>query len=393
MEQGDDHNKIFAAVMTPNRAGAIATIEITGPGSRDVLRGIINSPEKLTELYNSGILLTNITDGDTIVDQVTIGCEGADLFAVHCHGNSLIIADIIKLLGGRGVKIITSQKMREILLAKVSGRNCIEIESKLYLSSSMSLAGSKIIAYQQSEGLSATAKQWLEDIETIELSELKQQAEGILEVSRVFRLLIEGCKTVLVGPANSGKSTLFNRLIGKDKALVTEIEGTTRDYVTANCRLGEFTLILYDTAGLSRNLNSDIDITSQKISKDILKDADLVLVVFDQNKSEYRLDEQTRELIRGKKTITVLNKLDLPAGLDVDQIAKPKLEICAQDGIGIAELNETIVSVLGLADVNLRQSACFTVRQSKLLGEILEADTKDGAVSAISRLLNDKISV
>jgi len=393
MESGDDLNNVFAAVMTSKSAGAIATIELMGSGSVDVLKGIIVSEKKLSSTQKSDILLTNIIDGDTIIDQVIIGCEGKNLFAVHCHGNGLIVSDIIRLLSKNGVKIISGQQMRKLLLAHHPGQNRIETEAKFNLPRSVSLAGSKIIAYQQSLGLAETAKHWLDNIESIELNKVRQEARQILEVSQVFMLLNEGCKTVLVGPANSGKSTLFNRLLGKDKALVTEIEGTTRDYVTANCRLGQAMLILYDTAGLNKKLENDIDLTSQQISMDILKDADLVLVVLDQSKAESQVDEETRNLIRDKKTITVLNKVDMPKALDTRHIEGPKVEISAQHGSGIGRLNEAILSVLGLADFNLRQSVCFTLRQSNLLVEILQADTKERAVSAISRLLNDKISV
>ncbi|GAJ06731.1 unnamed protein product, partial [marine sediment metagenome] len=198
-------------------------------------------------------------------------------------------------------------------------------------------------------------------------------AERILENSRTAKLIIAGCTAALIGPPNSGKSTLLNYLAGRQKAIVTDIKGTTRDWIEAVCRIESLSLRLIDTAGLDEKLpapKDTVEKAAQKKSVQILEQAELVLLVLDNNQTNDRLDERLLGKITKKKIITVLNKCDLPAEFDtgkLPEILSNTVQISAKDGTGIENLLEKIRQICGVADFGLKTSVVFTSRQENLL--------------------------
>ncbi|MHC4124423.1 MAG: GTPase, partial [Planctomycetota bacterium] len=222
---------VSAAVMTGKGVGAISTIQVFGKEARIVIEKIFRPlKDKNTSFEPGKILLGDIKNGKQIIDQVIIGCEGAENFAINCHGNPLIVSDIMQLLSKNEVKPVTAEQIRYKILSKQDDLNTIAIEAKLTLSKVKTLAASKLITSQIEGGLNQKALEWSNKTDSLE--KIKSDAEKILEASKTAKLIISGCKVVLAGPANSGKSTLFNRLIGRQKAIVTDIKGTTRDWVS-----------------------------------------------------------------------------------------------------------------------------------------------------------------
>jgi tRNA modification GTPase len=205
---------------------------------------------------------------------------------------------------------------------------------------------------------------------------------------------------VLSGPPNSGKSTLLNCLCGKQKAIVTDIRGTTRDWVGARCRIGSLSVELIDTAGLdeepvatSQNI---LEKKSQQKTAQILEQADLVLLVLDNSQPVNQLDGQLIEKIAGKKILTVLNKSDLPTGFDTGKLPRilaDTVRISAKLSTGIENLIEKIRQICGVADFDLQAEVCFTSRQENLLKQLEKAKSKEQAASIITELLNGRLSV
>jgi len=387
--------------MTGKGTGAISTIKVFGDSAETVLQKIFEPQAGKPAILKPGLIrLGTIVNSAGIIDQVTIGCEGPKTFAIHCHGNPLIVADIMKLLSVQGVKLLTAEKLLTKILSADKSLNTIAIEAKLTLADAKTLEGTKIITNQIHAGLNKKATSWLQNINQIPLQKIKDQAGAILQSSQTAKLLIAGCKIAIVGPANTGKSTLLNALAGKQKAIVTHIKGTTRDWVTATCQLGPLSIELFDTAGLDDTLTTTtkagVDKISQKKSLQIGKDADLALLVLDNNTPASLLDRKSLEKISTKKILTVLNKSDLPAGLDVTKLPKSlsnTVQISAKLGTGIEILTQKILHVCGAAEFDLHSTVCFTSRQEKLLNQLTNAKSKKQASKTITELLNGRLRV
>ena len=235
---------VFAAVMTGKGTGAIATIQLCGDSAVDILKQIFSSQtQKPVEFTTGNILLGIIKSGDKTIDQVTIGCESNNSYAINCHGNPLIVEEIMQLLRQYGVELLTAKQ----LFCKTSANNnTIALEAKLMLPKVKTLEGTRIILNQIDSGLPASAKKWLQNPP----ENIAAEAQEIIDKSKIAKLIISGCSIVLAGPPNTGKSTLLNQLCGKQKVIVADIKGTTRDWVLANCQIGSLAIELIDTAGL-----------------------------------------------------------------------------------------------------------------------------------------------
>jgi len=289
-----------------------------------------------------------------------------------------------------GVELLTAEQM----LCKTSDdNNTIALEAKLALPKVKTLEGTKIILNQIDSGLSAVAKKW----QKAAPEQIFYEAKEILRASEIAKLIIFGCKIVLAGPPNTGKSTLFNLLAGKQKAIVTNIRGTTRDWVSAECKIGPLIVELFDTAGLDETLSDEIDKASQQAAIDIINQADLILLVLDNNQSSGQLIKN----ISGKKVLTVLNKSDLnigraglaPPNGGVNPTLQDKINISAKNGTGIDQLYKTILHITGIDNFDYDKPVCFTARQEELLIRLTKADSQDNAQTIITELLSARLSV
>lgn len=391
----------FAAVMTGQGVGAISSIQVLGDSAENIIKKIFKPAGKKTAVFQPGNILlgTIITDTETI-DQVTIGCQRPENYAINCHGNPLIVADIMKLLAAHGVELIDNEQMLAKILAGQDLTNTIELEAKLAQLSAKTIEGTKILANQITAGLSKKAALWLDNINTIALKQIKADVCTILENSRPAKLIIHGCKTAIIGPPNNGKSTLLNCLAGREKAIVTDIKGTTRDWITAHCQTGSLALELIDTAGLDEKLASApenaIEKESQQRTTQILEQADLVLLVLDNNQPADRFDRRLLEKITDKMILTVLNKSDLVAKFDIGKLPQNLgryVQISAKFGTGIENLLGKIRRITGTADFDLHLAVCINDRQKDLLKRLETVKSKRQAVSLITELLNSPIRV
>jgi tRNA modification GTPase len=384
----------LAAVMTGKGTGAIATVALFGPDAAAILNNLFRPKVETSKPFDiDKVTLGEIYDENNPVDEVVIGCEGPDYFAVHCHGNPLIVADIMKLLQKHGVEPVTAER----ILTEVSGEsNSIAIEAKIAVAFAKKIQAAGIIIYQRSKGLSPTVMDWLNNSDT---KQIKKQAEDILALSAAVKPLLFGAKIVLIGPPNSGKSTLLNCLAGKQKAIVTELEGTTRDWVNAECILGRICAEVIDTAGIDEHLFSDseaVEKTAQQNAKELLAAADLIFLVLDASIEAQETLDFFDEILVGKKTMTVLNKTDLPVRFDASELPqnlKEAASISAKFSKGCDGLIDKIEQMLGVTQFDYKKPICFTDRQEQLLQQIISSKTKEQTISAISELLNGKLRV
>jgi len=388
---------IFAAVMTGRGTGAISTVQVFGERAEGILEKIFRP----AGAFKPGtIRLGTIRDGTETIDEVTVGCEADGCFAINCHGNPLIVADIMQLLGRHGAVLLTAEELLTKMLSAQKHLDTIAIEAKLAQAKARTIEGAGIIVNQIDAGLSREAKKWLTDINTISLDEITTSAGQILQTSRTAKLIIAGCTAVLAGPANTGKSTLLNCLAGREKAIVSSIRGTTRDWVTAKCQIDSVSMELIDTAGLDGKLTAAAENTIEKISQEksigLLEGADLILLVLDSSRTVGQLEARDLEKIAGKRILTVLNKSDLPAVLDageLPEILDQTVLISAKFGSGIEGLLKKIRQVCGVDEFDFKTAVCFTDRQHELLKQLQKAKSKDQAVSIITELLNGRLCV
>ncbi|MBN2268962.1 MAG: 50S ribosome-binding GTPase [Sedimentisphaerales bacterium] len=388
---------LYAAAMTGKGIGAIATVQIFGDDVQRVLAEIFKPVgSKPAEFKTGKIPLGSIVDRDKTIDQVTIGCEGPQNLAIHCHGNPLVVEMIMELLRNHGAELISAEEFLRTTLAAQGSLNAIAIEAKLAQLNAKTLTGTKILANQIDGGLT----KWLENAKTAPLDRIAAKAEQILADSGAAELIISGCKIVLAGPPNSGKSTLLNRLAGRQKAIVTDIEGTTRDWVSAQCQIGPLSVMLIDTAGLDEKLTASSGATTEKTAQEmtarILTEAELILLVLDNSKSADQLNRMPLGKIAAKKVLTALNKADLLAKFDAAQLPNSlsnAVEISAKSGAGIENLKKAILQIAGVSEITTKTAVAFTPRQQDLLKQLTTVKSKQQTASIISELLNGSLGV
>ena len=384
--------------MTGKGTGAIATVQVCGDNAESVIKNIFKSiSSKPLRLDIGQILLGTIHDDVHKIDQVTIGCEGPGSFAIHCHGNPLIVEMIIQLLRKQGVQIISDEELQTKILSEQEQGNTIALEAQIAQAQAVTLEGTKIILHQVDSGLNKVLHNWLISTNNLSLESIRKQADEILQNSSTAKLVISGCKTVLLGPPNSGKSTLLNCLSGKQKSIVTDISGTTRDWVSAQCKLNSLSLELIDTAGLDENLssiNKQIDNAAQKKTLELMNSADLILLVLDSSR-ELKFDYSIIDEITNKKIITVLNKSDLPQRFNINELSaflSNVVRISAKEQSGIDNLISSIYKILGISDFDHKTPICFTERQKYLIIKLKKVESIQKASEIIRDLQNQKLT-
>jgi len=393
------NDKTMGCVITAKGTGAISSIQVSGPSAGAIIKKIFRPTGRKDANFEIGdISVGNILDGRQIIDQVIVGCEGPNNFAINCHGNPIIVEMIMKLLKKHNAEPVDTSQMLAQQFAKDERANAIAAEAKPAQLAAVTLEGVKIIANQVRLGLGEIAGEWLVNMDRLALRDIARQCERIIADSKTANLIIRGCKVVIAGPANSGKSTLLNCLSGRQKAIVTDAAGTTRDWVTGRCRTDRLLMELIDTAGLDENLSevNSIYSESQRRTVEMLTDCDLVLFVLDGSKTIKNEELKTRrELLRGKKVLAVLNKLDLGIKLIESQLNldfAASVSISAKSGDRIELLLKRIREVLGVADFGLNTPVCFTQRQMELLELTSRTETKSQAEAVITELLNGQIA-
>jgi len=381
----------FAAVMTGRGVGAIATIQLIGDAAEAILVGVFRrADDKPLELTAGRILLGHMIDSDEVVDQVTVGCESPGVFVVHCHGNPLIVERIMGLLQRHGAELIAAEQLLAKTLVAEPSLDSIAAEAKLALTTVKTIAGAEILVHQIESGLSARVRQWQRQLGEVPLSQVCAEAEQILKNSEPARLIISGCVIALIGPPNTGKSTLLNTLAGREKAIVTDIPGTTRDWVSAEIHIPPLAATIIDTAGIDPMLPDGIDRTAQNRTMHVLEQADVVLLVLDVTQPDSQLDQSLADRLADRRVVTVLNKCDLLGALEAKSLPAPlgdSIRVSARQGTGIDELIQAIHGVCGLFKRDFLVPVAFTNRQCEELKRLERSASVSEAAAIIEELL------
>jgi tRNA modification GTPase len=383
----------IAAITTAKGTAAISSIQIAGPTAADIIHKIFKPiGAKQFKLTPGSVLTGTIADDKAAIDHVVLGCLDTHCFEINCHGNPLIVEKIARLLADNGAKLLSAEDFLLAQLQDDPSKNSIDIEAAIAQTCAATLAGTKIIAAQPSKGLGKLAEDWLNDFDNIPLNDLKAECTKILTASKPARLLTGRVKVIIAGAPNSGKSTLLNAIAGKQKAIVSPVAGTTRDWVSTTIDTGRLLIEFFDSAGLDAALTaqSAADAESQNLALDLITQADLILEVIDSTAQ----DITGRSFQTDKPVLRVFNKSDITqASVDPNIPAEMSVFISAKNADNIDTLIEKIHDLLGIADFDPAGPICFTQRQRSLLQELTKAASKPAAKTIISQLLNSAVSV
>ena len=347
-------NDTIAAISTAIGEAGIAIVRMSGDDSVNIIDEIFVSAsgKKMAEAENRKFLYGHIADGDKLIDEVLVvkmkgphSYTAEDIVEIHCHGGVVSVKRILNLILSKGARLAEKGEFtkRGFLNGRIDltqAEAVIDmIKAKTDISFDMGLnqlsgALSEVLNKLKDELVSMQALIVAnidfpdEDIEDAAYHDLMERSDKILEKmdnlldnSKNSRLLRDGINTVILGKPNVGKSSLLNGLLKYDRAIVTDIAGTTRDIIEDYINLDGVLLKITDTAGI-RETDDEVEKIGVNIAREKLKEADLVIAIFDISRDFDKDDEEILNLIKDKKHITILNKDDLEQKISDEEIEK-----------------------------------------------------------------------
>lgn len=347
-------NDTIAAISTAIGEAGIAIVRMSGDDSVNIIDKIFVSAsgKKMEEAENRKFLYGHIVDGDKLIDEVLVvkmkgphSYTAEDIIEVHCHGGVVSVKRILSLILSKGARLAEKGEFtkRGFLNGRIDltqAEAVIDmIKAKTDISFDMGLnqlsgALSEVLNKLKDELVSMQAiivanidfpDEDIEDAAYHDLMErsgkILEKMDNLLDNSKNSRLLRDGINTVILGKPNVGKSSLLNGLLKYDRAIVTDIAGTTRDIIEDYINLDGVLLKITDTAGI-RETDDEVEKIGVNIAREKLKEADLVIAIFDISRDFDKDDEEILKLIKGKKHITILNKDDLDQKISDEEIEK-----------------------------------------------------------------------
>lgn len=404
------HTDTIAAISTGMTSSGIGIVRISGPDAVEIADKIYDSRngKKLADMPTHTIHYGYIRDGEEFLDEVLVmlmrgprSFTSEDTVEINCHGGVYAMNRILELVTRKGARLAEPGEFTK--RAFLNGRidlsqaeaviDVINAKNEYALKSSVSqLKGSVLKAVREIREKIiyhiAYIESALDDPEHISLDGYPEQLEEQTEqwIEKITSLIAsaengkrmkEGIRTVIVGKPNAGKSSLLNVLLGEERAIVTDIAGTTRDVLEEQMSLSGISLNIIDTAGI-RETEDVVEKIGVKKAKTYAKDADLVIYVADSSTQLDENDEEIMELIRDRKAIVLLNKMDLDLVTTEEMIHerldKPVIPISAKEEQGIDRLEQTIKDMFYDGNLSFNDQIYITnMRQKAALSEALES--------------------
>jgi len=401
----------IAAISTPIGTGGIGIVRLSGMDAVKIASLVFrpNGRQKLTAMSGYHGCLGRIYDDGAELDEAIAfvyrapkSYTGEDVVELSCHGGIWITQRVLRLCLDNDAKpaqpgeftkrAFLNGKLDLIQAEAVMG--LIHAHGDAALKAGMNLRDGTLskeieqlidLLVKESAHLAAWADYPEEDLAPVDRCELSaslSRAEVWIQnlISTYDRgsILRHGVETAIIGKPNTGKSTLMNLLSRRDKSIVTDIPGTTRDIVEDIVQVGDITLKLFDTAGI-RQTTDAVESIGVERARGAIERARLVLALFDNSKALDQSDMDVLSLLEGKTVIAVINKDDLPAALDQRIIASKidrVVSISALTGKGRTELENEIMEAVGMTGLDLSDALVSTERQ------------RDALVTAHSFLMN-----
>ena len=368
----------ICAIATPYGVGAISIIRCSGDNAIELVNKVFKG-KNLNKVKSHSINYGYIIDNNEIIDEVLCNVfiapnsfDGENMVEINCHGGIFVTNQVLQVLLKNGFRMAENGEFtkRAFLNHKLdlteaeSIMDIISSSNKRALSSSVSSLRKStynLIKSFRDRILDSLAKIEVnidypeyEDMEIVtresllpELKNMIDEMDKILENSSISTLAIHGIKTAIIGKPNVGKSSLLNLLLDEEKAIVSDIAGTTRDIVEGSLVINGVTLHLIDTAGIHESSDKVESIGISK-SKEKLNEADLVILVLDTSQELEQIDYDLLKLTNNKKRIIVVNKIDLGNKLDI----KDAILISTKNKTGIEELGKAILNITRINEMS-----------------------------------------
>ena len=391
----------IVAISTSQGIGAISIIRLSGKESIEIVNKIVKN-KNLNKLNSHTINYNHVVNNDEIIDEVLISIMKAprsftteDVVEINCHGGIATTNKILELLLLNGCRLAEPGEFTK--RAFLNGRiDLLEAESVMDIinsktENSLKLAINQLngstsnlirnlrqdlleilaniavnIDYQEYEDIEEVTNQKLEK----EIIKIKQKVNQILNDSKNSKIIKEGIDVAIIGKPNVGKSSLLNKLLDEDKAIVTDIAGTTRDIVEGKINLNGFILNIIDTAGIRKTTDKVEQIGVDK-SKNLIDRADLILFLLDNNTLLNNEEKELLETIQNKKHIIIVNKTDLETKIDLKD--ENYIRMSTINNIGIKELKERIIKLFELDKIEQSDMTYLTnARSIALLKQVKE---------------------
>ena len=397
----------IAAIATAMSNSGIGIVRISGDEALDVADRIFRPKKgsrKVSDMETHTIHYGYVTDGDEVIDEVMLlimkaprsyTCEAT--IEIDCHGGVLVMKKILETVLKYGARPAEPGEFTK--RAFLNGRidlsqaesviDVINAQNELALKSSVSqLQGAVLEKIKAIRAVVlheiAFIESALDDPEHVSLegypeqlheimSDAHSKVKKLLDSSDNGKMLKEGINTAIVGKPNAGKSSLLNILVGEERAIVTEIAGTTRDILQEQIQIGGIGLNVIDTAGI-RDTEDIVEKIGVNKSREYIEKADLIIYVVDSSTELDENDQEIIEAIQNKKAIVLLNKSDLDAKTDASvlqtQLSKPILSISAKNNTGIHELETLIEEMFFSGKLSFNDEVYITnIRQKNALAE------------------------
>lgn len=392
----------IAAISTAMSASGIGIIRISGEESMEVISRIYRSKggkKKIKEVPTHTIHYGYIYDGEELIDEVLVMVmrgprtfTGEDTVEIDCHGGVYAMKRVLETVLKNGAKIAQPGEFTK--RAFLNGRldlsqaeavmDVIQAKNEYALKTSMEqLRGSVLRAIKDIRSRLiyhiAYIESALDDPEHISLEGYPQElldvvekeAEEIrhlLKTASDGKIIQEGIKTVILGKPNAGKSSLLNVMVGEDRAIVTDIAGTTRDILEEYITLHGITLKMVDTAGI-RETEDLVEQIGVGKARESAKDADLLLYVVDSSAPLDKNDEEIIAMLSDKKAIVLYNKTDLNPVVDITELKTKTgcnvIPVSAVEETGIRELEEEIKRMFFTGDISFNDEVYITNARHK----------------------------
>lgn len=394
-------NDTVAAISTTLGVGAISIIRVSGSDAINIVNKIFKGKD-LTKVNTHTINYGHIIDKDEVIDEVLVSIMKAprtftaeDVVEINCHGGISTTNKVLELVLNNGARLAEPGEFTK--RAFLNGRiDLTQAESVMDLINSkneskrkVAIKGlngyvSNIIRKLRQEILELLASievnidypeyedaiEMTNDIVKPKISEIKEKLSKIINESENGKILTSGIKTIIIGKPNVGKSSILNRLLDEEKAIVTDIEGTTRDTVEGSLIINGVSLNIIDTAGI-RETEDIVEKIGVEKSLSLIPEADLVILVLNNNEQLSEEDKKILEACKDKKTIIVINKNDLERKININEINYQNIIYTnTVDLNGIDSLKEKIVELFNLNELEQQDYTYLSnVRQISLAKE------------------------
>lgn len=392
----------IAAIATSLGVGAISIIRVSGPESIKIVNNIFKGKD-LTKQKTHTITYGHIVDSDKVIDEVLISIMNApksftteDTVEINCHGGISITNKVLELLLNNGCRLAEPGEFTK--RAFLNGRiDLIEAEGVMDLINSKTEKARNLAINQlsgtSSELIKKLRKEIVEILANIEvnidypeyddivvlstqiikpqITNIIKKLKEIIDHSENTKIIKEGINVLILGRPNVGKSSLLNRLLEEDKAIVTDIEGTTRDIVEGKINLDGIILNIIDTAGI-RQTEDVVEKIGVEKSLSLIEKADLVLFLLNNNEDITSEDKNIIDQLKNKNHIIVINKCDLTKKLNLND--NDCVYVSAKENIGIDNLKKKIKELYNLEKIETEDlSYLSSARSISLLKKAMQS--------------------